>query len=242
MVSQAAGAASSPQSDQKGSDKTVVDVLFKKILDQGFLITLPPLDRLKADVELREPDQVVLKVPVTLKASETAAEALEAAARDLGGFGLDAVLEADYGIVSWRTRAIRISSDPQVLEHFQRRVGSLVFLLRLALDDGTVYECSTGDVWRFPITPIRELFSYGGRPTIQGLGISPAFDTKDYGFVTARSQPITFAYPVVIPEADFKRLTGVEGKVFERKDGVSEGECQKSQKNASAPSLFVSAP
>ena len=214
---------------QQKTETETVDGLFRTILDQGFLITLAPLDELKTQAEVREPDQVLLNVAVALKMSEVVRQALEATARELGGLSLDALFEADYGIVSWQTRAFRVSSDPRTLEYFQRRVASLVFVLELGLDNGEVYECFTGDVCRFPLSPISALFAYGGRPTIQGLGLSPAFDTKDYGFVAVRATPVKFIYRAVIPEADFKRLTRVTGRMIERNDRVSESECRKSR-------------
>ncbi|MGH7206648.1 MAG: hypothetical protein ACREI2_10630 [Nitrospiraceae bacterium] len=218
---------------QKSGEKAVVDELFKKILGQGFVITLATADELKSQAELREPDQVLLDVPVTIKASEAIQAAMDKTAHDLGGLSLDAILELDYGMVRLQAHAVRVSSDPQTLEYLQRRVGSLVFILELILDNGEVYECSTGDVWRFPITPVSELFAYGGRPTIQGLGISPEFGTKDYGFIATRKKPISFTYKALIHEADLKHLTKVQGKMIERKGSETEGQCKKAGKTAS---------
>lgn len=229
LADQRPAVAPSERVARQKTETEIVDGLFKMILDQGFLITLAPLDELRTQAEVREPDQVLLNVAVALKMSEVVRHALEATARELGGLSLDALFEADYGIVSWQTRAFRVSSDPRTLEYFQRRVASLVFVLELGLDNGEVYECFTGDVWRFPLSPISALFAYGGRPTIQGLGLSPAFDTKDYGFVAVRDTPVKFIYRAVIPEADLKRLTRVTGRMIERNDRVSEGECRKSR-------------
>ena len=125
---------------QKSGEKAVVDELFKKILGQGFLITLATADELKARAERQEPEQVVLDVPVTIKASEGVQAAIDKTAQDLGGLSLDALLELDIGMVRLQARAVRVSSDPQTLEYLQRRVGSLVFVLELVLDDGEVYE------------------------------------------------------------------------------------------------------
>ena len=218
---------------QKSGEKAVVDELFKKILGQGFLITLATADELKARAELQGPEQVVLDVPVTIKASEGVQAAIDKTAQDLGGLSLDAVLELDIGMVRLQARAVRVSSDPQTLEYLQRRVGSLVFVLELVLDDGEVYECSTADIWRFPITPVSQLFAYGGRPIIQGLGISPEFGMKDYGFIATRKKPISFTYKALIQETDLKRLTKVQGKVIERKGGETEGQCKKAGKTVS---------
>jgi hypothetical protein len=51
---------------------------------------------------------------------------------------------------------------------------------------------------------------------------SPAFDLKDYGFITVRDQPTKFTYVAALPEEDFKRLTKVQGKV-QRKGTEIEG-------------------
>ncbi|MGQ0810975.1 MAG: hypothetical protein ACT4OO_07105 [Nitrospiraceae bacterium] len=217
-------------SPAQNNEAAVTDQLFVKIVDQGFVISLPNLDSIKAKAELQELGQYVIKIPVTLKASPTIQETLEATTRQLGGLSTDAILEIDYGMISWKTRAVRISNNPKTLEQFQRRVSSLVFKLTLLLENGQTYECSTSDVWRFPITAVRELFSYSGKSTIQGLGSSPAFDTKEYGFIIVRNQPISFTYQAIIPEEDFKRLKKVEGKVTERKGNETEGVCMKAQK------------
>lgn len=218
---------------QKSGEKAVVDELFKKILGQGFVITLATADEMKARAELQEPDQIVLNVPVTIKASEAIQAAMDKTAGNLGGLSLDAVLELDIGMVRLQAHAVRVSSDPQTLEYLQRRVGSLVFVLELVLDDGEVYECSTADIWRFPITPVSQLFAYGGRPTIQGLGISTEFGTKDYGFIAIRKKPISFTYKALIQGTDLNRLTKVQGKMIERKGSETEGQCKKAGKTAS---------
>ncbi|HET8579719.1 MAG TPA: hypothetical protein VFL31_01860 [Nitrospiraceae bacterium] len=218
---------------QKSEEKAIIDELFKKILGQGFVITLATANELKARAEQQEAEQVVLDVPVTIKASEGIQAAIDKTAHDLGGLSLDAVLELDYGMVRLQAHAVRVSSDPQTLEYLQRRVGSLVFILELVLDNGESYECSTRDIWRFPITPVSQLFAYGGRPTIQGLGISPEFGTKDNGFIATRKKPIAFIYKALIQETDLKRLTKVQGKMIERKGSETEGRCRKTGKTAS---------
>jgi hypothetical protein len=208
------------------NEQTVVEELFKKILEHGFTIALPTLAEIKSQVEIHG-DLAIFSVPVTLKATDAARESLEAATRRLGGQTIDAFYEADYGIVSWEARAVRLSSDPRTLEYIQRRIGSIAFALRLALDDAQSYECSTDDVWRLPITPIQQLFNYGGRAAIQGLGISPVFDSKDYGFIAARKKPITFIYRGTMPASDFAKIVKMEGKILEAKGTDSESECRK---------------
>ena len=218
---------------QGKNGKEAVDGLFQTMVDHGFLITLGAPDKLKTEAELREPDQVMLKVTVTIKASDAVQQALETTARDLGGLTLDAIFEGEFGMAPWWARAVRVSDDPKTLEYFQHRVASLVFLLRLILDNGSAYECVTGNLGRLPIAPVRELFAYGGKPSIQGLGVSPAYDTKDYGFISVRKQPINFLYRAVIPAADLQHFTKLEGRVLERKGVDPETECKKTEKAAS---------
>jgi hypothetical protein len=209
------------------NDKTVVDQVFQKILDQAFTVTLEPLSDMKAHAEELGFHQYLLTVNVTLKAAPAGRETLEATARQLGGLSMDANLEVDVGMVTLAAHVVRISNDPRTTEYFQRRVGSLAFIVELSLDNGETYACATGDPWRLPITPAGQLYSFRGGATIQYLGVSPAFDTKDYGFVAIRKEPISFKYRVTIPETDLKRLTKVEGKVIERNGTELEGECLK---------------
>lgn len=209
------------------NDKTVVDQLFQKILDQAFTVTLEPLSDMKAHAEELGFQQYLLTVNVTLKAAPAGRETLEATAHQLGGLSMDATLEVDVGMVTLPARVVRISNDPKTTEYFQRRVGSLVFIVELSLDNGETYACATGDRWRLPITPAGQVYSFRGGATIQYLGVSPAFDTKDYGFVAIRKEPISFKYQVTIPETDLERLTKAEGKVIERKGTEHEGECPK---------------
>src|SRR5215467_13230738 len=211
-------------------DKTVVDQVFQKILDQGLTFTLDPLSDVKAQAEDLGSHLYLLTVNVTLKAAPPGRETLEATARQLGGLSMDATLEVDVGLVTLPARVVRISNDPRTTEYFQRRVGSLVFIVELILDNGETYTCVTRDPWRLPITPVGQVYVFREVATIQYLGVSPAFDTKDYGFVAIRKEPISFKYHATIPETDFKRLKKAEGKFIERKGTEREGECLKVEK------------
>ena len=211
-------------------DKTVVDQVFQKILDQAFTVTLDPLSDMKAQAEDLGSHMYLLAVNVTLKAAPAGRETLEATARQLGGLSMDGTLEVDVGMVTLPAHVVKISNDPRTTEYFQRRVGSLVFIVELSLDNGETYRCATGDPWRLPITPAGQVYVSGGSATIQYLGVSPAFDTKDYGFVAIRKDAISFKYRVTIPETDFKRLKKAEGKFIERKGTEREGECLKVEK------------
>ncbi len=220
------------QAGSQDSQMTVVDRLFETILSQGFVVTLTPLEEIKKRAELLASGEYGLTIDVMLKTTPAVREALEAAARDLGGQSMDATLEIDVGMISLQARAVRISNDPKVLEYFQRRVGSLVFTVELGLQNGEVYACSTGDPWRLPITTVGQIYTLGGKAQIAMLGLSPAFDRSDYGFVAARNGPITFKYRAILPEKDFKQLTKLEGKVTEGRAPVREGECLKVGKTA----------
>lgn len=212
------------------NEKAVVDQLFQNILDQAFTITLEPLVDMKTRAEELGSQQYLITINVTLKAAPAGRETLEATARQLGGLSMDATLEVDMGMVTLAARVVRVSNDPKTTEYFQRRVGSLVFLVELTLDNGDKYMCATGDPWRLPIAPVGQVFSFRGNATIPYLGISPAFDEKDYGFVAVRKDPISFTHRVTIPETDFKQLNKAEGKVIERKGKEREGECFKIEK------------
>lgn len=218
--------------NNQGARQTVVDRLFEKILNQGFVVTLTPLDEIKKRAELLASGEYRLTIDVTLKASPAARDALETAARELGGQSMDATLEVDVGMISLQARAVRISNDPKILEYFQRRISSLVFTAELGLQNGESYVCSTGDPWRMPITTVGQIYMLGDKASIPMLGLSPAFDRNDYGFVAARNGSLSFKYRVVLPEKDYKQLAKLEGKVIESKGPVREGECLKVEKTA----------
>jgi hypothetical protein len=206
-------------------ERSILDELLKSILANGFTIDMPALPDLKSQVEIHG-DLAIFNLPVTVRATDAARDALESAARRFGGQMVDAFFEADYGIVSWEARAFRLSSDPGTLEYIQRRIGSLAFVLRLVLDNGQSYACRTDDVWRIPITPISQLFNYGGRASIQGLGISEVFNNKDSGFIAARKKPITFIYRGTMPASDFAKIVKMDGMI-RAKVAETENECVK---------------
>jgi hypothetical protein len=212
------------------AQKTLVDQLFQNILDQGFIVTLDQLNNMKAQAEELGPSLYLLTINVTLKAAPAGREMLEKTAHQLGGLSMDAALEVDVGMVTLPARVVKISNDPKTTEYFQRRIGSLGFIVELSLDNGETYTCGTGDPWRLPIAAAAKVNAFRGSGTIQYLGVSPAFDTKEYGFVAVRKDPISFKYRVTIPEMDFKRLTKVEGKAVVRKGTEREGECLKVEK------------
>lgn len=58
---------------------------------------------------------------------------------------MDATPEVDVGMVTLPARVVMISNDPKTTEYFQRRVGSLVFIAKLTLDNGESCTCATGD-------------------------------------------------------------------------------------------------
>lgn len=220
-----------PQGQAASTTNAVVDQTFQKIVDQGFVFAFPALNDVKAQAEQLEADQFGMTINVSVKASPVGREALEVTAKQLGGVSQDATLEVDVGMIALHARAVRISNDPKTIEHFQHRVGSLALVVELILDNGGSYACMTKDYWRLPITAVREVYSFAGKVTIPVLGVSPEFNGKDYGFVMARNDPITFHFRVVMPESDFKRLSKLQGKVMEMKDSVREGECVKAEKN-----------
>lgn len=215
---------------QNRDGKAVADEAFRQILEQGIVVSVPPAEQLKDLVEQQGADTAMLMVPVTLRATDTARAALEAAARELGGVALDAVLELDIGIASVKARAVRISPDPALLEYFQQRIASLVLRLDLVLDQGEVYECTTGSPWRLPVTPVTALFAYGGRPSIQGLGLSASYDSKDDGFVAARNDPMKVNFRAAATPADMARLQKIEARVVKGKGDEREGDCQKAKR------------
>lgn len=218
----AAAPASGARDGKAAADETV-----RTILERGLVVTVPPFEQLKTLIEAEGADVATLTVPVSLQATDAARTALESAARELDGVVLDAVLELDYGIVSVSARSVRISRDPALLEYFQRRIGALLLRLDFQLEGGGAYACTTGNPWRIPVAPVSTLFAYGGRPSIQGLGLSSSYDGRDDGFVAARSDTIKVNFKAMIPQADMARVKAVAARVVEGTGDEPEGACRR---------------
>lgn len=212
---------------QARDGRAVADETVRTILERGLVVTVPPFEQLKTLIEAEGTDSATLTVPVSLQATDAAQAALESAAKELDGVVLDAVLELDYGIVSVPTRSARISGDPALLEYFQRRIGALRLRLDFQLDGGGAYACVTGNPWRLPVAPVSTLFAYGGRPSIQGLGLSTSYDSRDDGFVAARRDTVKVNFRAVIPQEDMARVKSVTARVVEGKGDEPEGACRR---------------
>lgn len=206
--------------------RAAADEAFRTILEKSIVVTVPPFEQLKPLIESEGADLARLTVPVSLRATDAARAALESAAKELDGVVLDAVLELDIGIVSVATRSARISRDPALLEYFQKRVSALRLRLDFQLDGGGAYACVTGNPWRLPVAPVSTLFAYGGRPSIQGLGLSSSYDTKDDGFVAVRSDTVKVNFRAAIPQADMARVKAVTARVVAGKGDEAEGVCR----------------
>ena len=127
-------------------ERAMVDSLFQKILEQGYLIAIgePTLHKIGEDPI--NGDMMKLRVPVTLQTSKAIRVAMEETARSLGGNSEikrfvrgssdDAKGRVTEGIV------IKMGRDEVVSRYFREYVAKLTFVLTVKLESGEAWSCT----------------------------------------------------------------------------------------------------
>lgn len=165
------------QISQKETERSVVDTLFAKILDEGYTIALGE-PQIHASVQNR--NTVRINVPVTIKVNEAIRVALEETARMLGG---PVVKSVEYrlwdGKSSIRGLTLRMGNDPETLKRFQHRVTNQ-YLFVQARSQETVFSACYLAPWVSMGPSLPDHFS---TRRMHPFGINPVsyFDSK-YGF------------------------------------------------------------
>ena len=153
------------------SDKEIIDDLLKTIVETGYIVKVGGVEAVAApDAE----NVITVKVPLTIRLSETIQEAVSHAASVLGGTvrtDVDVNMEGTYGDVGARTikaTLARIGKHPETAVYFQNGIMKLALLVTFLNSSNVRFECliwnagrrSEGDHWfrMRRIFPIMSLF------------------------------------------------------------------------------------
>jgi hypothetical protein len=195
----------------------IADQLLQRIREDGHEMRFGEPE---VRASIQDPNRIDLVFPVSLKASDLIREQLEQAARSLGGVVRPASYERRRG------KIVQISSDPEILEYFHRRVAGLVFMAELVITDGSVYLCYDEDEarnsLRNPIVPVQLMWSTPKEQRVVGLGVNPSLakarppssgrtTERDPGSIAVFDEPITFYVAFTIPLELAKRIKNIEG-------------------------------
>jgi hypothetical protein len=215
------------QLSQKRTEKATVDRWFEKILEQGFVITIGEPD---IHAALKNPQLVDISVPVTIKASEVLKASLLDMSRSLGSQAREASYKRVFREASIGALITRVGEDFETVTHLQGRIGSMVFVLELILDNGSVHACYIapqfqmdgipGYLGSLPLAPVDYLYSSG---EIASLGKSTFLDKRlksNAGFIAVFEMPTTFTAATSLQLDEAKRVKTVRGRVVE---GTMEG-------------------
>jgi hypothetical protein len=131
------------QLSKKQFERSIVDALFHKIQEQGFVIALGEPE---IQATLRGLGEVEVSIPVTLKAAGAIRSEVKVTTQSLGG----KIIFGAFGTT------VEISRDSETNAHFERRLRSLSFALDVVGDNGHVWSCQTSE-WTASINPIADL-------------------------------------------------------------------------------------
>ena len=128
-------------------ERAMVDSLFQKILEQGYLIAIgePTLHKIGEDPI--NGYMMKLRVPITLQTSKAIRVAMEETAQSLGGnseikrFVRGKHPDDTKGRTTEAT-VIRMGRDEVVSRYFQERVAELTFVLNVTLENGKEWSCT----------------------------------------------------------------------------------------------------
>jgi hypothetical protein len=135
------------QLSKKQFERSIVDGLFHKIQEQGFMISLGEPE---IQATLGSLDEVEITTPVTIRAAGAIRSEIKVTAQLLGGKIIN------KPILGTET-TVEISRDSETNAHFERRLQRLSFTLDVAGDNGQVWSCQTSE-WKMSLNPVAELF------------------------------------------------------------------------------------
>ncbi len=128
-------------------ERAMVDSLFQKILEQGYLIAIGEPTLHKIGVDPINGDMMKLRVPITLQTSKAIRVAMEETAQSLGGNSKIKRLVRgkhpdDTKGRTTEATVIRMGRDEVVSRYFRDRVEELTFVLNVTLENGEGWSCS----------------------------------------------------------------------------------------------------
>ena len=197
---------------EKRDEQAIVDRLFLRFLDHGFIITVGDPD---IQTHLKDPRWVMLNVPVTLEITQTVRAAIEDTAQFLGG-----ELESrDMRLHSFnRDRlpipVLRVSKNIETSIRFQQLIASFFFVLELILDDGTTLRCYEDNGYRItqfdailPIMPIEDLV------LVTPFGLSGDRVALRYAGYVAMFPSLHFIAGMVVRMDNANKIKEIRGKI-----------------------------
>jgi len=134
-------------------ERAMVDSLFQKILEEGYLIAIgePTLHKIGTSPE----SDMKLRVPITLQTSKAIRLAMEETAQSLGGTStVKHFVRSKYGDDNKGRTAegtvIAMGRDEVVSRYFRDRVGELTFVLNVTFENGEGWSCTDTNANRDP--------------------------------------------------------------------------------------------
>jgi len=200
-------------------DKEIIDGLLKTIVDNGYIVKVGDVEAVATP---EEEYVLTLKMPLTIRLSETVQEAVSNAARALGGTmqSDQEVSISNYG--NMKVTLVRLGKHPETANYFQDGVMKLALLVTFLNSTSEPFFCRLwhsagfrdGDQW-FPVRRIFPiLFLFTGKITKIDNGsydtIAPSMrEIVNSGYVGIVHDEATFVAQHRLPPWFVKNLTGV---------------------------------
>lgn len=215
------------------SDKGIIDDLLKTIVETGYIVKVGDIESVAApDAE----NVITVKVPLTIRLSETIQETVSHAASVLGGTvrtDVDVNMKGNYGDVGARNikaTLVRIGKHPETAVYFQNGIMKLALLVTFLNSSNVRFECllwnagrrSEGDHW-FQMRRIFPIMSFFYKEKFKITEIDNGeYDTHppwmrdvlNKGYVGIVRDEATFIAMDRLPAWLVTQLTGVSVRVL----------------------------
>jgi hypothetical protein len=215
------------------SDKGIIDGLLKTIVETGYIVKVGDVEAVAA---LDAENVFTVKVPLTIRLSETIQEAVSHAASVLGGTvrtDVDVNMKGNYGDVGARNikaTLVRIGKHPETAVYFQDGIMKLALLVTFLNSSNVSFDCllwnragrMKGGHWfqMRRIFPIMS-FNHNSRTQITEIDngeydtITPLIvKTLNTGYVGIVRDEATFIAMDRLPAWLMRNLTGVSVRVL----------------------------
>jgi hypothetical protein len=217
------------QLSQKEHERQVVENLFKRIVAEGYAISLgEPTIHARADNK----NAVGLSVPVTIKITESIKMAIEQTARSLGSLIVEFNPNVGYTPVPIRGVSLRMGNDLDTVAYFQKRIANLVLVMEARLTDKSPIGCYVapdhlayglpGSVGALGIDPVQVYNASSGNREIRRFGASQFYNGSDVpklndedGFIAILEQPVSFTLETTLLLEEARQIRSLTGKIVE---------------------------
>jgi hypothetical protein len=227
------------QLSQKENERQMVENLFKRIIAEGYAISLgEPTIHARADNK----NAVGLSVPVTIKVTESITRAIAQTARSLGSLRSfrSSIVRFNFndrsapGAAPLRGISLRMGNDLDTVAYFQKRIANLVFVMEARLTDKSVVGCHVaprhsehmmgGYVGALGIDPVQVYNASSENREISGFGSSGFYTGSDVpklndgdGFIAILEEPVSFTLETKLPLDEARQIRSLLGKIVEGK-------------------------